>query len=116
MSIFLSELFPARFRGVPTLLEETPVRDEDYTLRRSDMSRVVPVEAATSVTITVPEDGAEEIPIGAVINVYNKGTNNVNVVGASGVTVQNGGILNPQSEASLRKRDTNEWVVAGDLA
>jgi len=115
MSINLSELFPARFRGVPSLLEETPVRDADYTLRRSDMSRVVPVDATTSVVITVPEDAAEEIPIGAVINVYNKGTNNVSVVGDSGVTVRNGGVLSPQSEASLRKRDDNEWVVAGDL-
>lgn len=116
MSIFLSELFPARFRGVPTLLEETPVRDADYTLRRSDMSRVVPVEAATSVTITVPDDTADEIAIGAVINVYNKGVNNVVIIGDTGVTVHNSGILGPKSEASLRKRDANEWVVAGDLA
>lgn len=116
MSINLSELFPARFRGVPTLLEETPVRDEDYTIRRSDMSRVIPVEAATSVTITVPDDSFDEVPIGAVINVYNKGVNNVVIEAAVGVTVHNAGILSPKSEASLRKRDANEWVVAGDLA
>lgn len=116
MSINLSELFPARFRGVPTLLEETPERTEDYTLRRSDMSRVVPVDSTDPVTITVPNDSADEIPVGAVINVYNKGTDTVIIEGAAGVTVQNGGILAPQSEASLRKRDLNEWVVAGDLA
>ena len=80
------------------------------------MSRVVPVDATTTATITIPDDEFDEIPIGAVINIYNKGVNNVNIIGAVGVTVQNGGILAPKSEASLRKRDDNEWVVAGDLA
>jgi hypothetical protein len=114
-TINLSELFPARFRGVPLLLEETDVRTANYTLQFSDGGKVVPLNASVIITVTVPDNTTVDFAIGTVVNLYNLGSEVVNVVGANTVTVVGSGSLQPFGEVSLRKRDTNEWVVAGVL-
>jgi len=61
----------------------------------------------------VPANASVEFPVGAVVGVYNMGTALVTLAGDGGVTVRNDGDLEQFREVSLRKRATDEWVVAG---
>lgn len=98
----------------PQLLLETAVRSGNTTLALGDAGRVVPVAtSSSSITVTVPAEASVTFAIGTVVNVYNAGSASITVSGASGVTVRNGGGVAPLQEVSLRKRDSNEWVLAG---
>ena len=84
----------------------------NYTLALTDVAKVVAFNSASNLTLTVPANASVAFPIGTVINVYRAGTGTVTIAGASGVTVRNAGTIPSQfGERSLRKRDTNEWVL-----
>jgi hypothetical protein len=88
----------------------------NYTLAISDADGIVEMNAATLTTVTVPPNSSVPFPIGTMIGVYRMGVGAVSVAGAGGVVVRNAGSLFAQfSEASLRKRATDEWVLVGDL-
>jgi hypothetical protein len=95
------------------LLTETGPQTASYTLALTDTSRVVAMNAAGSAVVTVPTNDTVAFPTGAVVGVYSMGTAEVTIAGAGGVTVRNAGDLSQFQEVSLRKRATNEWVVAG---
>lgn len=100
---------------LPRLIETTE-KTGNYTLAIDDDSKVVLMNPAVSATLTVPNNSSVAFDLGTVINVYNASGNDVTIVGASGVTVRNnGGALSQFAEISLRKRATNEWVIAGNL-
>lgn len=101
----VEDYFLIQERGAP--------KDANYTLQLADTGRVVPFDSATVRTVTVPANATVAFPIGAVVNVYNGGTANVNVTGAGGVTIRNVGAVPQFQEVSLRKRGTDEWVLAG---
>lgn len=87
-----------------------------YTLVLADAGKVVEMNNASANTLTVPPNSSVAFDIGTVIGVYRMGAGSTTVVQGSGVTVRNVGSLRAQySEASLRKRATDEWVLAGDL-
>lgn len=93
-------------------LEST--KTANYTLTVTDTNRVIGVNSSSSVTITVPTNAAQPFPLGSIVNVYRAGTGPVVIAGAGGVTVRNAGAIADQFvEVSLRKRGTNEWVLAG---
>lgn len=96
----------------PRLLEETVTRTANYTLALDDINKVIPMNG-TSLTVTVPANSSVAFPIGAVVSVYNLAATDVTISGAGGVTVRNSGILPQYGEISLRKRATDEWVIAG---
>jgi uncharacterized protein (AIM24 family) len=88
-----------------------------YTLVLADAGKVIEMNNASANTVTVPPNSSVAFPAGTIINVYRMGAGSTTVVQGSGVTVRNVGALRAQySEASLRKRATDEWVLAGDLA
>ena len=95
------------------LLKESRVLTVNGTLELSDTSRVIRFSSTSARTCTVPTNASVAFPIGAVVNVYNANTGGVTIAGASGVTVRNAGVVPQFSEVSLRKRATNEWVLAG---
>jgi hypothetical protein len=100
----------------PLLLEEV-VKSASYTLELDDVAKVIAVDSTSAATVTVPANASVEFPIGSVINVYAAGTAVVTVEGAAGVTVRNDGDISDQfGEVSLRKRDTNEWVLVGQVS
>jgi hypothetical protein len=99
----------------PLLLTETTTRTANYTLALTDQGRVVPMDG-TSLEVTVPTDAAVAFPIGSVVNIYNLNASDVTIQGDTGVTVRNDGDLAQFGEVSLRKRGTDEWVVAGNLS
>jgi hypothetical protein len=95
------------------LVKESRVVDANVTLQLADTSRVLTVDSTTARTVTVPTNASVAFPIGAVVNVYNAGSGTATVVAAGGVTVRNAGGILQFTEVSLRKRGTDEWVLAG---
>jgi hypothetical protein len=87
----------------------------NVTLSIVDINKVVSVNAPGTATVTVPLNSSVAFPIGSVINIYNRSSSDLTIAGAAGVTVRNLGKLEQYKEASLRKRDTDEWVAAGPL-
>lgn len=94
------------------LLNESGTATGNYTLALGDEFSVVAMNASGSATVTVPAGTAVAFPTGTIVNVYNMGTAGVTIAGASGVTVRNAGDVLQYREVSLRKRGTDEWVLA----
>lgn len=94
------------------LLNESGTATADYTLALGDEFSVVVMNASGTATVTVPAGTAVAFPTGSIVNVYNIGTAAVTIEGASGVTVRNAGDVLQYQEVSLRKRATDEWVLA----
>lgn len=99
----------------PLLLTETTERTANYTLALTDQGKVVPMNG-TDLEVTVPTNANVAFPIGSVVNIYNRNATGVEIKGDSGVDVRNDGDLAQYGEVSLRKRATDEWVVAGNLS
>jgi hypothetical protein len=98
------------------LLAAENVQTANYTLALTDLQKVVAFDSTSNLTLTVPANATVEFPVGTMVNVYRAGTGDVDIVGASGVTVRNVGSISDQfGEVSLRKRDTDEWVLVGQV-
>lgn len=98
----------------PMLLTETTSRTSAYTLALTDLGRVVPVDSASAITVTVPTNASVAFPTGSVVYVYNLGAGAITLAGSAGVTLRgNSGTMAQYKEVSLRKRATDEWVVTG---
>ena len=88
-----------------------------YTLVIGDFRKTVEMNNAAANTLTVPPNSSVAFPIDTIIEVYQMGAGQTTVAAGSGVTLRQAGALRTQySTASLRKRATDEWVLAGDLA
>jgi hypothetical protein len=92
-----------------------------YTLVLADgIDRVVEFTGASGQTLTVPPNSSVAFPVGTIIPVYQHGAGTVGVTAGAGVTIRSrGGLLSlagQYAEASIRKRGTDEWILAGDLA
>jgi hypothetical protein len=88
-----------------------------YTTVLTDNNKVVTLDNASAIALTVPLNASVAYPTGAQIHLYNKGAGQVTVAGDAGVTVNssNGLKLRAQySVATLIKLDTNTWVLIGD--
>ena len=103
------------FLTLPNFLIETDEKTTNYTLSLNDIGSVVLLNG-TNLVVTVPTNAAVAFPLGTVINVYNANSTRVTIVGDSGVTVRNAGLLPQFGEASLRKRSADEWVLAGNIS
>ena len=95
------------------LLVETTEQTADYTLVLADANKVVSMNKSGTGTVTIPTNASVAFPIGSVVNVYNQSADDVTIEGDAGVTLRNGGDLAQYAEVSLRKRATDEWVLAG---
>lgn len=95
------------------LFTESRTVTENATLELGDTSKVLRVNSSTPRTVTVPANASVAFPVGAIIGVYNSGSGGTTIAAAGGVTVRNAGVVDQFREVSLRKRDTDEWVVSG---
>lgn len=90
-----------------------------YTLVLADGGKVVEMNVATANTLTVPPNSSVAFPIGTIIEVHQYGAGQTTITPGAGVTLRsNGGKLKTAAQyasASLRKRATEEWIVAGDV-
>lgn len=91
-----------------------------YTLGLADASTAVEFTSASSVTVTVPPNSSTAFPVGTVIELLQYGAGTLTVAAGAGVTIRSANNLlsarTQYSTLSLRKRATDEWVLAGDLA
>jgi hypothetical protein len=94
-----------------------------YTLVLADAGKYVEMNNASSNTLTVPLNASVAFPIGTEITVIQTGSGATTISPAGGVTVNYysptanaARILKAQwAGASLIKRDTNTWVLIGNL-
>ena len=91
-----------------------------YTLALADANAAVEFSSATAVTVTVPPNSSAAFPLGTVIELLQYGTGTLTVAAGAGVTIRSANNLvsarTQYSVLSLRKRATDEWILAGDLA
>ena len=89
-----------------------------YTLALADAGKAVEVTSASAVNVTVPPNTTAAFPVGTVIEVAQMGAGQVVLVAGSGVTLRTAASLTTRAQyatVTLRKRATDEWIVAGDL-
>ncbi len=91
----------------------------------SDDGKLLEFYLTSGGTYTIPTNANNPYPIGTQISILQVQSGQVSIVGATGVTINctpqpsglNGGRLRAQwSSATLLKRDTNSWVLIGDLS
>ena len=90
-----------------------------YTLVLSDANKLIEVNNASANTLGVPLNSTDAFPIGTQILVAQQGAGQTTITPVSGVTLRSsGGKLKISAQygiATLIKRATDEWYVAGDL-
>ena len=92
-----------------------------YTLALSDADKLVTLDNADPITLTVPTNASVAFPVGSVIACAQIGAGLASIAGATGVTI-NG--VTPGDEASagqwstwsLTKLATDTWLASGGLA
>ena len=90
----------------------------NYTLALSDATNMVEQTSSSANTVTIPTNASVAFPIGTAIDIFQRGTGQTTIAAAAGVTVlvTPGLKLRAQySAATAVKRDTNTWIVTGDL-
>lgn len=94
-----------------------------YTTVLTDNGRLVTLNNAAAITVTVPLNSSVAYATGAIINVQQIGAGQVTIQGASGVTITSTGATATApktraqySAASIIKTGTDSWTVIGDLS
>jgi len=94
-----------------------------YTTVLTDNGRLVTLNNAASITVTVPLNSSVAYATGAIINVQQIGAGQVTIQGASGVTITSTGATATApktraqySAASIIKTATDSWTVIGDIS
>lgn len=102
----------------PVATAATSSQTASYTLVLADASKIVEVSNANANTLTVPTNASVAFPVGTQIVVLQTGAGQTTIAGASGVTVNGTPGLKLRAQwsiATLIKRGTDSWVVAGDV-
>jgi uncharacterized protein DUF5907/baseplate protein BppL len=90
-----------------------------YVLVLGDVGKVIEMNVAGANTLTVPPNSSVAFPIGTIVEVYQMGAGQTTLTPGAGVTLrEREGKLKTAGQyatVALRKRATDEWVVAGDV-
>ena len=90
----------------------------DYTLILSDDSKLIDMDKADALTLTVPANTDVAFPIGTTIAIRQKGAGKITITPVTGVTIdsQDGLVTTGQyAMASILKIATDTWVAVGSL-
>jgi hypothetical protein len=90
-----------------------------YTVALADNGKLVTLDNASAITVTIPANSTAAFPVGAQVNLVRIGTGGVSVTGVTGVTVNATPTLNFRarwSSATAIKIATDTWLLVGDLA
>jgi hypothetical protein len=102
--------------SIPTLTNSQS--GTTYTLVLGDAGKIVEINNASAITLTVPTNAGVAYPVGTQITILQTGAGQITVTGPSGGTLNAtpGTKLRAQwSSATLLKRATDTWVLIGDL-
>jgi hypothetical protein len=90
-----------------------------YTLVLADANKVVGIDSASSVNLTIPTNAAAPFPIGTYIGIRQAGAGQITVVAAVGVTLNSRGAVfkmaGQYAHGGVRKVNTNTWELTGDI-
>jgi len=93
-----------------------------YTFALSDNQKLVTLDNASAIAVTVPANGTVALPVGAAIIIAQYGAGTVTVTGAAGVTIVSGSTVSAQpttravySSMALIQTSANNWLAIGDL-
>ena len=91
------------------------------TLVMADINACLLFASASATTVTVPTNASVAFPIGAAIELEQRGAGQVSIVGDVGVTVNKpstrmAATAGQYSVVRLRKTGTNTWTLSGDMA
>jgi len=102
----------------PLNLTQNQQTGTTYTFVLADASKLVEFNNASAITVTVPTNASVAYPIGTQINLLQTGAGQVTVsAGSTTVNATPGLKLRAQwSSATLIKRNTDTWVLVGDLS
>ena len=103
--------------AAPSLTVAQNAQTASYTLVLTDQDKLVEMNAATALNITVPPNSSVAFPTGSQVHVLQVGAGQVTVVAGTGVTVNSSDGLKLRTQwspATLIKRATNTWVLMGD--
>lgn len=105
------------FDTVTTVPENAQV-GTTYTLVLGDAGRMVTLNNAAAIALTIPTAASVAFPVGTRIDILQFGAGQVTVGGS--VTIRSSGgklkLSGQYSGATLWKRATNEWALIGDIA
>lgn len=90
-----------------------------YSPVLTDRDKIVELNNASAITLTVPLNSSVAFPVGSSITLLQTGAGQVTVAGAGGVTVNGTPGLKLRTQwsfATLIKRATDTWVISGDLS
>ena len=89
------------------------------TLALTDAGSLQKVEGSSAQTITIPTNSSAAFPTGTEIEILRYGSGSVTIEAASGVTIRCAEeahtIAKQYGGVSLKKLDTNEWLLMGNL-
>jgi hypothetical protein len=100
-------------------LIQTNRQTSNYTLVLTDVDKLIELNSASAISLTVPPNSSVAFPNGTVVLVSQYGAGTASVVAGSGVTIRSAaGALSLSAQysgASLVKIATDEWYLFGDL-
>ena len=104
----------AGFRSQISDVTTTP-----YVLQLTDLAKLIKVNGATGMTVTVPTEANVAFTLGDRIDATQYGAGQVTFAAQPGVTLRSTPGLKTRTQystATLTKIGTNEWLITGDLA
>jgi hypothetical protein len=105
------------FKQVQTVNAQTGT---SYTLVAGDAGKLVTLDNAGAITLTLPQDSDATIPVGTYVDLYQLGAGQVTVQAGSGATLRVSGLTAKAraqySRFSVQKVSANTWSLGGDLA
>lgn len=102
---------------VPTV--DVNAQTDSYTLVLSDAGKLIEMGKTTAQTLTVPPNSSVAFPTGTKIDIVQTGAGETDIAEGSGVTINSREghlkLAGQWAGATLIKRDTNTWVLIGNL-
>lgn len=91
-----------------------------YTLVLGDAGKIVEMNNASANNLTIPPNASVAFPTKTRIDICSVGAGQTTIVAGSGVTIRSVNsrlkLTTQYSGGTLYKRDTNEWVLLGDIS
>jgi len=108
----------AQVHDTVTTVPENAQTGTSYTFVLADAGKLVTLNNAAVITLTIPANASVAFPTGTRIDLLQYGAGQV-TVGGAGVTIRSSGsklkLAGQYSGATLWKKGTNEWVLIGDI-
>ena len=102
-----------------TTVPENAQTGTAYTLVLGDAGKIVTLNNASAVSLTIPTNATVALPVGTRVDLAQFGAGQV-TIGGAGVTIRSSGaklkLTGQYSCATLLKKATDEWLLVGDLA